>query len=96
MPRLPPSLFASARRVSPAAAVLLPACRHLPSSLRELRWIRELVDATETTTTAATATRRVWELCRRRGKGVPLQYVLGSQPFGHLEMLCRPGVLIPQ
>lgn len=35
-------------------------------------------------------------LCRRRGIGVPLQYVLGSQPFGNLDIKCRPGVLIPR
>ncbi|KAI1762703.1 S-adenosyl-L-methionine-dependent methyltransferase [Hypoxylon sp. FL1150] len=36
------------------------------------------------------------ELCRRRGSGVPLQYILGSQPFGTLDIKCRPGVLIPR
>jgi HemK-like putative methylase len=36
------------------------------------------------------------KLCRKRGRGVPLQYVLGSQPFGSLDILCRPGVLIPR
>ncbi|CAJ2507395.1 Uu.00g085810.m01.CDS01 [Anthostomella pinea] len=36
-------------------------------------------------------------LCRLRGtRGVPLQYVLGSQPFGDLDIRCRPGVLIPR
>ncbi|RYP05677.1 hypothetical protein DL764_003647 [Monosporascus ibericus] len=38
----------------------------------------------------------VARLCRRRGRGVPLQYVLGSQPFGPLNIRCRPGVLIPR
>ncbi len=33
---------------------------------------------------------------RRREKGEPLQYILGSQPFGNLEVLCEPGVLIPR
>ncbi|KAI2466519.1 S-adenosyl-L-methionine-dependent methyltransferase [Annulohypoxylon bovei var. microspora] len=35
-------------------------------------------------------------LCRRRGQGVPLQYLLGTQPFGDLEIRCRAGVLIPR
>ncbi|KAI0835348.1 S-adenosyl-L-methionine-dependent methyltransferase [Hypoxylon sp. FL0890] len=35
-------------------------------------------------------------LCRRRGSGVPLQYILGTQPFGDLEIRCRKGVLIPR
>ncbi|KAM4056219.1 peptidase family M41 domain-containing protein [Hirsutella rhossiliensis] len=30
------------------------------------------------------------------GRGLPLQYILGSQPFGHLDIKCRPGVLIPR
>lgn len=36
------------------------------------------------------------DLCLRRSKGEPLQYILGTQPFGNLEILCRPGVLIPR
>lgn len=35
-------------------------------------------------------------LVRRRAKGEPLQYILGTQPFGELEILCRPNVLIPR
>ncbi|KAI1305636.1 S-adenosyl-L-methionine-dependent methyltransferase [Xylaria venustula] len=35
-------------------------------------------------------------LVARRGAGEPLQYVLGTQPFGDLEMLCAKGVLIPR
>lgn len=35
-------------------------------------------------------------MCRKRALGHPLQYLLGSQPFGHLDILCRPGVLIPR
>lgn len=38
----------------------------------------------------------VRRLCRRRGRGEPLQYVLGNQPFGPLEILCKRGVLIPR
>ena len=39
---------------------------------------------------------RLAQLCRQRGRGVPLQYVLGSQPFGFLDIKCKPGVLIPR
>ncbi|KAJ5099146.1 hypothetical protein N7532_006147 [Penicillium argentinense] len=35
-------------------------------------------------------------MCYRRSRGYPLQYILGDQPFGNLEILCRPGVLIPR
>lgn len=35
-------------------------------------------------------------LCHWRLKTVPLQYLIGWQPFGSLEILCRPNVLIPR
>jgi hypothetical protein len=35
-------------------------------------------------------------LCKRRSRPEPLQYILGSQPFGPLDIKCRPGVLIPR
>lgn len=33
---------------------------------------------------------------KRRGQLEPLQYILGSQPFGPLDIKCEPGVLIPR
>ncbi|KAK5941663.1 hypothetical protein PMZ80_005612 [Knufia obscura] len=33
---------------------------------------------------------------RRRTRSEPLQYILGTQPFGELEIRCKPGVLIPR
>lgn len=75
------------------AARLLPACRDLESAANELRWIREHVRETRSPVPPGL---RVWQLCERRGSGVPLQYVLGTQPFGPLEIKCRPGVLIPR
>jgi methylase of polypeptide subunit release factors len=93
MPRLPPSLFWAARRISPQAPVLLPACRDLPSTRAELRWIRDHVRATRSPLPSVL---RFGKLCARRGSGVPLQYVLGSQPFGDLDIECRRGVLIPR
>lgn len=95
MPRIPPSALRQAYRISPHAAALLPACRDLPSALNELRWIREDVRALRPESAVA-AELQVASLCRRRGRGEPLQYVLGTQPFGDLEMKCRPGVLIPR
>ncbi|KAJ9131102.1 HemK family methyltransferase [Pleurostoma richardsiae] len=96
MPRLPPSLLRTAYSISPNAAALLPACRDLPSAVNELRWIREHVGASASASPAARPEREVARLCRLRGRGVPLQYVLGSQPFGPLDIKCRPGVLIPR
>ncbi|PHH64945.1 hypothetical protein CDD81_3582 [Ophiocordyceps australis] len=68
------------------------SCRSLDSARNELRWIEDHVKATSQTLRA----RHVAELCRSRGRGVPLQYILGSQPFGHLDIRCSPGVLIPR
>ncbi|KAH8908601.1 hypothetical protein BR93DRAFT_936231 [Coniochaeta sp. PMI_546] len=94
MPRLPPSLIWKAHSISPLAAALLPVCRDIPSALTELRWIREHVQSTLTSSSPPPDV-RLRRLCKERSKGVPLQYVLGTQPFGNLEIKCRPGVLIP-
>lgn len=75
------------------ATLLLPVCRDLQSAANELRWIREHVQDTDSPIPLGL---RVWKLCEKRGKGIPLQYVLGTQPFGDLEIKCRPGVLIPR
>ncbi|KAI1108797.1 S-adenosyl-L-methionine-dependent methyltransferase [Nemania sp. NC0429] len=45
---------------------------------------------------AADAEDRIARLVARRGAGEPLQYVLGTQPFADLEVLCEKGVLIPR
>ncbi|RDA83504.1 hypothetical protein CP532_2666 [Ophiocordyceps camponoti-leonardi (nom. inval.)] len=86
MPRIPPWLFRRAKQQSPHLVTLLPACRDLQSARNELRWLREHCDDPL----------RLARLCRERGRGVPLQYLLGSQPFDHLDIKCRPGVLIPR
>ncbi|KAI1135117.1 S-adenosyl-L-methionine-dependent methyltransferase [Hypoxylon sp. FL0543] len=108
MPRLPPSLIRRAHNISPHLAALLPACRDLGSARNELRWIREHVadvlssHARDASTSHNRALRQLREnallsrLCRKRGSGVPLQYILGTQPFGDLEIRCRRGVLIPR
>ncbi|KAJ6781941.1 hypothetical protein PWT90_04099 [Aphanocladium album] len=93
MPRTPPWLFRQAKRHSPHAATLLLACRNLPLALNELRWITEYVVQT---TRPAQREQRLDALCRQRGQGVPLQYILKSQPFGPLDIKCKPGVLIPR
>lgn len=32
----------------------------------------------------------------RRSNLEPLQYIIGNQPFGNLDLACKPGVLIPR
>lgn len=52
---------------------------------REARWIaNELAEAN-------------WiAACNKRAQHYPLQYILHTQPFGDLELLCKPNVLIPR
>ncbi|EGR52561.1 Hypothetical protein TRIREDRAFT_124331 [Trichoderma reesei QM6a] len=92
MPRIPPWLFRKANRRSPNVAALLPACRDLQSAVNELRWLKEHVHGITRIQQEGLLSR----LCRKRGQGYPLQYILGSQPFGPLDIKCRPGVLIPR
>jgi HemK-like putative methylase len=109
MPRLQPVFLRTASRISPHLPTLLPACRDLESAQHELRWIREYVCSLPLKgirpshgTWDAVRERclykeqRIARLCARRGRGEPLQYVLGSQPFGELDITCRRGVLIPR
>lgn len=36
------------------------------------------------------------KLCVERARGKPLQYIMGTEYFGDLEIACEPGVLIPR
>lgn len=101
MPRIAASALRAASTASPNLARLLPACRDLGSARNELRWLREHVEGEGSRPGAAgrgrrALARRLAELCERRGRGVPLQYILGTQPFGDLEVACERGVLIPR
>lgn len=97
MPRLSPQFLQHARRENSLLAVLLRTCRDLPSARNELRWLRENVERLSKGS-RLNHTNKQWlrSLCRDRGRGKPLQYILGSQPFGDLDIRCRPGVLIPR
>jgi HemK-like putative methylase len=92
MPRIPQWLFRKANRQSTNVTALLPACRDLSSAINELRWLKDHVNGTACTAKDNLLAR----LCKKRGQGYPLQYILGSQPFGPLDIRCRPGVLIPR
>lgn len=99
MPRLAPSLLLRAKGTSPLLPLLLKTCRDLPSAVNELRWLKEHVQDSyplNEPNAASLREQRLLSLCRKRSKGAPLQYLLGSQPFGDLDILCRPGVLIPR
>ncbi|KXJ93269.1 S-adenosyl-L-methionine-dependent methyltransferase, partial [Microdochium bolleyi] len=96
MPRLPFSLIRRAHSESPNLAALLPVCRDIATARTELRWIREDVVARHKARGRLSTEAAIGRLCHKRGLGVPLQYVLGSQPFGRIDIQCRPGVLIPR
>lgn len=97
MPRVPPSALRTARSIHPHLAKLLPVCRDLRSAENELRWLRECARNTIThDTTSRDIDFIVSRLVHRRSRGEPLQYLLGSEYFGELELKCRPGVLIPR
>lgn len=109
MPRLPPSLLNHARRLDRHLPLLLRECRDLTSALNELRWMKEAVlekqlgittdwevDHAKIWRAGSDADRTLRSWVRRRACAEPLQYILGTQPFGELEIKCKPGVLIPR
>lgn len=102
MPRLPPSLIRSAHSLHPLLPRLLRPCRDLESARNELRWLREhaihldLLHQTKPESGRPRWQHKLSQLCRERERGKPLQYVIGLQPFGDLEILCRRGVLTPR
>lgn len=99
MPRLAPKLLNWARQRHPLLPSLLYATRDVQSAKIELRWLKDC--ALEQCTAGRGSRRYGWrqklrDLCIQRSRGKPLQYLLGSEYFGDLEILCRPGVLIPR
>ncbi|WEW61900.1 hypothetical protein PRK78_007398 [Emydomyces testavorans] len=98
MPRLASSLLRRAYSFDPLLPLLLRECRDLDSARNELRWLREHVHSLNTLHTRSNIwqRRQLKSMVRDRARGKPLQYILGDQPFGELEILCRKGVLIPR
>ncbi|RMY44380.1 hypothetical protein D0865_10591 [Hortaea werneckii] len=96
MPRLPPSTFRKAVAFGPNVSRLLPVCRDIASAQNEVRWLDE--HATHLVRKGQHVDRKtcLGRLVRRRAQGEPLQYILGSEYFGDLEIQCRTGVLIPR
>ncbi|KAI5954310.1 hypothetical protein KGF54_002085 [Candida jiufengensis] len=78
-------LFRKARNLSQYLPPLLKANRSIEKAQLELKWIKEELPKED------------WaEAINQRSKLVPLQYILKTQPFGELNILCRKGVLIPR
>ncbi|KAI5803054.1 S-adenosyl-L-methionine-dependent methyltransferase [Geopyxis carbonaria] len=88
MPRLPPHLLIRAHRLSPHLPPLLQLRRTLSEARSELRWLTAAFrDDPRALARAVRARARLHK---------PLQYILGTQPFGPLELRTRRGVLIPR
>ena len=100
MPRLATSLLRRAYALDAHLPALLGPCRDLSSAQNELRWLREHVDSLAKARRArgdVVAKRALLaDLVRQRARGKPLQYILGSEWFGDVEIRCRKGVLIPR
>lgn len=101
MVRLSPRTLRQAFRENPLLPILLRSCRDLSSARNELRWLHESVKESPAWSKdggvySNSGADRLRKLCIERGKGVPLQYILGTQPFGDLDIKCRPDVLVPR
>ncbi|TVY53501.1 Mitochondrial N(5)-glutamine methyltransferase, partial [Lachnellula suecica] len=97
MPRIPHHLLHRAHAISPLLPLIIKGTRCLESAQNELRWLREHVLKTHPKpSTIKTRSKALYKLCKRRSRAEPLQYILGSQPFGELDIKCKPGVLIPR
>ncbi|KAI0743476.1 S-adenosyl-L-methionine-dependent methyltransferase [Daedaleopsis nitida] len=82
-PRIVPSLLSKlSRAIGPESAAT------------ELRWMRQTLANQPRGTPPSGST--LEEMVARRVQGEPLQYILGSQPFGSLSIAVRPPVLIPR
>ncbi|KAE8348251.1 S-adenosyl-L-methionine-dependent methyltransferase [Aspergillus coremiiformis] len=103
MPRLSNSTILKAHQQHPLLPLLLRECRSPDSAKNELRWLQEKANrlisfkkATRSTHAPLGWRRLLNSMCHTRSRGMPLQYILGDQPFGDLEILCQRGVLIPR
>ncbi|KAI8943544.1 hypothetical protein NX059_001540 [Plenodomus lindquistii] len=103
MPRIPTALLRKARTIDPLLPPLLAPCRDLQTARNELRWLREHVIAVAKARrakgkgdTRLTPAAMLHQLVRERASGKPIQYILGTEYFGDLEIKCKPGVLIPR
>lgn len=91
--RISPKTVWKAFQKDPLLPLLLPECRTIENSITELKWIKENFNNNYTKKDRLNLIKKS---CLKRQKHYPLQYILGDQPFGKLDILCRPGVLIPR
>lgn len=85
MVRITLKLVNEARALDKLLPSLLRANRSIGAARQELKWIKAELPPDK------------WnEAVKRRLRLEPLQYILGSQPFGSLDIKCKQNVLIPR
>ncbi|KAI0305434.1 S-adenosyl-L-methionine-dependent methyltransferase [Multifurca ochricompacta] len=65
------------------------------SARLELKWLMQAIHFAENSRGCRIQS-LLATMLSRRVRGEPIQYILGTQPFGHLNILTRPPVLIPR
>lgn len=88
--------IASLRERLAAAGVPTPEVDAELLARHVLGWTRALLLTSAHNRLPATAARRLHDLGERRARREPLQLIVGSVGFRHLELLVRPGVFIPR
>ncbi|KAI0675280.1 S-adenosyl-L-methionine-dependent methyltransferase [Trametes maxima] len=83
-----------ASRAAPSLLSQLSRVIGRESAQNELRWMRQALENPPRGIHPPAKT--IEEMVARRVGGEPLQYILGSQPFGSLHLAVRPPVLIPR
>ncbi|KAL4074261.1 S-adenosyl-L-methionine-dependent methyltransferase [Scleroderma yunnanense] len=73
----------------PSPAARLAAVLGRQSARLELRWMKQALKPSDPPTA-------LMAMLERRLRGEPLQYILGTTPFGPLNLLSRPPTLIPR
>ncbi|KAI4719120.1 S-adenosyl-L-methionine-dependent methyltransferase [Aureobasidium sp. EXF-10727] len=99
MPRLQPRILHRARKIDPLLPFVLQGTRDLASAKNELRWLREFTIEQQQKQHAPknwNTQQQLRHFCIERARGKPLQYIMGTEYFGDLEIACEPGVLIPR
>lgn len=99
MPRLPPRILHQARKIDSLLPLVLQGTHDLASAKNELRWLREHVldqQHNKQSLENCNVQQQLRKLCVDRARGKPLQYIMGTEYFGDLEIACEPGVLIPR
>lgn len=99
MPRLSPRLLHQARKIDSLLPFVLQGTRELTSAKNELRWLKEHVleqQQDKQSLSSYSLQQHLKKLCVERAQGKPLQYIIGTEYFGDLEIACEPGVLIPR